>query len=379
MKPFVCLAGGISTFGITNYIKEFAEILSIDSYAFNQSIFNDLKGRMISADKLVIIDHHEPWNSKDHYEEIIEKRNLDKKITKIIFDRSFEGGSSVHSIKSKLKYYSSLGIKEKDVLFFLNRSCNLTDNEFNTFRVDEFAVSSFINCFQNGHPVSSLQVEHRPNKINLLMGKISKHPRPIILDSFHRHNLFKNTLTGLLTTLEDLERFNNNPKLKLYLKKNAGPADNVFQQRLEDSTVSSTGWSGNCYVYNNTSLSYVVETWMDDTMFLTEKTYRAIVNRHPFVLAGPVKSLEYLHSLGFKTFHEFIDESYDSIMDWGDNGIAEKIEKTVVESERFLKVIPKNYKKIEEIVDFNLERFKEYAFQEYSVAKKRIADFLNVA
>jgi len=45
--------------------------------------------------------------------------------------------------------------------------------------------------------------------------------------------------------------------------------------------------------------------------YLSEKIWKAIGHSHPFILIGPAKSLEYLHNMGYKSFHPFIDESYD--------------------------------------------------------------------
>lgn len=53
----------------------------------------------------------------------------------------------------------------------------------------------------------------------------------------------------------------------------------------------------------------------EDRIHLTEKAFRPIVCCRPFILASTPNSLEYLRSYGFKTFHEFWDESYDSIQD----------------------------------------------------------------
>jgi hypothetical protein len=63
------------------------------------------------------------------------------------------------------------------------------------------------------------------------------------------------------------------------------------------------------------SLLYVItETlYSQDTLHLTEKTFKPIVMQMPFVLVGPKGSLEYLRSYGFKTFNEFWDESYDTL------------------------------------------------------------------
>lgn len=48
---------------------------------------------------------------------------------------------------------------------------------------------------------------------------------------------------------------------------------------------------------------------------LTEKIFKPIVLRMPFILVGCAHNLEYLRSYGFKTFSEFWDESYDAIED----------------------------------------------------------------
>lgn len=47
------------------------------------------------------------------------------------------------------------------------------------------------------------------------------------------------------------------------------------------------------------------------TGYLSEKIWKPIGHCQPFILAGPAKSLEYIQSMGYKTFHPYIDESYD--------------------------------------------------------------------
>jgi hypothetical protein len=63
-------------------------------------------------------------------------------------------------------------------------------------------------------------------------------------------------------------------------------------------------------------LFVVTETcyWQPKT-HLTEKIFKPIVLKMPFLLVGCAHNLEYLRSYGFKTFSDFWDESYDSIED----------------------------------------------------------------
>jgi hypothetical protein len=68
--------------------------------------------------------------------------------------------------------------------------------------------------------------------------------------------------------------------------------------------------------YQSSLISVVTETNFEDPdIFNTEKIFKPIVHRHPFILVGPYKTLEKLREFGYKTFSEFWDESYDSIED----------------------------------------------------------------
>ena len=65
-------------------------------------------------------------------------------------------------------------------------------------------------------------------------------------------------------------------------------------------------------VYDSTLISVVTEsTFIDDPIYHSEKTWKPIANKHPFIIAGPPGSLESLKSLGYKTFSDFWDEGYD--------------------------------------------------------------------
>jgi len=56
----------------------------------------------------------------------------------------------------------------------------------------------------------------------------------------------------------------------------------------------------------------VTETiYFQPKLHLTEKIFKPIVAKRPFILAGAVGNLAYLKRYGFKTFDRWIDESYD--------------------------------------------------------------------
>jgi hypothetical protein len=66
--------------------------------------------------------------------------------------------------------------------------------------------------------------------------------------------------------------------------------------------------------YQNSLVSLITETNFDNPeVTLTEKSYKPIKEKHPFIIAGVNGALKGLHRAGFKTFSEFWDESYDDI------------------------------------------------------------------
>jgi hypothetical protein len=64
-------------------------------------------------------------------------------------------------------------------------------------------------------------------------------------------------------------------------------------------------------IYQNSWYSIVAETNPNWSNFLTEKTAKPLFEKKLFVLFGSQGLLKRLHSQGYKTFHDVIDESYD--------------------------------------------------------------------
>lgn len=63
--------------------------------------------------------------------------------------------------------------------------------------------------------------------------------------------------------------------------------------------------------YERTYFSLVTETGMDHYLRMTEKTFKPFANYHPFLIVGCHGTLEYLRKIGYETFPEMFDESYD--------------------------------------------------------------------
>lgn len=64
--------------------------------------------------------------------------------------------------------------------------------------------------------------------------------------------------------------------------------------------------------YTKVLIDIVAETFTSgNTFFPTEKTFRPILMKKPFIVMGPINYLIYLRQMGFKTFFEYWDEEYD--------------------------------------------------------------------
>jgi hypothetical protein len=96
------------------------------------------------------------------------------------------------------------------------------------------------------------------------------------------------------------------------------------RQLPEDGDISN--WSAQRYMnpmwYNKCYMSMVVETAITPysnrtPTFITEKTFKPLAFRHPFLVYGNSGTLRKLHDWGFVTFDNLWDESYDRINNWG--------------------------------------------------------------
>lgn len=68
--------------------------------------------------------------------------------------------------------------------------------------------------------------------------------------------------------------------------------------------------------YQNSLVSIVTETNFDALeVTLTEKSFKPSKEKHPFIIVGAAGTLKAIRDMGYKTFGEFWDESYDTCLD----------------------------------------------------------------
>ena len=105
-----------------------------------------------------------------------------------------------------------------------------------------------------------------------------------------------------------------------------------------------------------------------DKLHLTEKIFKPITTRRPFILAGAPGNLEYLKSYGFKTFDRWIDESYDTEIDH-DKRIIKIVDQLEQMSKLSNNQLLEMHREMQPILQYNYEHF-------YNDFKKIIVDEL---
>ena len=112
------------------------------------------------------------------------------------------------------------------------------------------------------------------------------------------------------------------------------------------------------FYYSNSLLSLVSETnffpEFETGRFLSEKTWKPVAYKHPFIMVGVPRTMELLRELGYKTFHPYIDETYDT-----ENDPIRRLRLIVEEVKRIV-----NFNKVE-MLDFmnNLRPIVEHNYK----------------
>lgn len=109
--------------------------------------------------------------------------------------------------------------------------------------------------------------------------------------------------------------------------------------------------------YNDSLIHIATETEFFTTIIhVSEKTFKPIMFRQPFIFLGPPHILKFLKTAGYKTFAEFWDEAYDDIEDHHQRMITilsliEKLASMTAEEKIELSC------KVKDIVEYNFNQF----------------------
>lgn len=124
--------------------------------------------------------------------------------------------------------------------------------------------------------------------------------------------------------------------------------------------------------YNSHAIDIVVETVFDyPNVYLTEKTLRPILLKTPFIIFGCSGILKHLQSFGIKTFSNFWNEDYDTIVDPRDRFLAlTDLTKEICKLE--VEQLKKMYIEMEPILEHNRNIVLEYTSNIIKPLNKKI-------
>ena len=176
-----------------------------------------------------------------------------------------------------------------------------------------------------------LETHKKEYKFICLNGTITSWRLLVTYEIFNR-NLKKKSMMSMVNKCNDsLENMNSqweylvdrklNKNELNYLKKLPILFDKTSKQLNKEIGTINPMLVDEDYILNLKKSYFSLVTESDISPFfknnpykITEKTYKAI-SFHPFIIVGGCGILKYLRSLGFKTFPEMFDESYDDIED----------------------------------------------------------------
>jgi hypothetical protein len=136
--------------------------------------------------------------------------------------------------------------------------------------------------------------------------------------------------------------------------------DNIYVT-LQPNSYHYNGFPIDFSLYSATKCSLISETYFNDKLkskFITEKTWRTISNKHPFVLIGQKEMYDYLESLGIDTFQYAVKHTKDSLIGDDKTIIAKCMENIIYmlhhpESEKLAASTKNNYEAYKHLVARN--------------------------
>lgn len=315
---------------------------------FFKIVMSDLK---ISSDKCVMIHPHVIPEQSGYLEEII-KYVVDQLNTKgwdckIIFFHSSEGLYMSHIlfydkiVKHFMKEYSfpicnfmyvTGAARSSDALRIYHKLCT----EFNLTPINLAHFSQFENyCIEDSSLLYQRKIlkkfvclngRGRPHRLAVISEIIKRNLRDKCFLSFalkdHEIPLDYHSLSLFFSEEQTAEMQHHLDKLEtlpmnLTLEEDDGNmhVPNINDIEMHKSSLFSLV---NETIFFNDSKYYMDENCRTDMMcypapFFTEKTWKCINLKHPFILCTVPNALKALKELGYKTFHPYINESYDNI------------------------------------------------------------------
>lgn len=213
-----------------------------------------------------------------------------------------------------IDYANSIGV---DVKIILGMSY---DNKLNCKVIKfNFNLHTVWNSYKDA---DLLPYNYKTNKFLFLGGVPDRLNRIGLLYELYKQDLLKHAEWSFFApwTKEQEETskkyFSNQEDYVSFINYAERSIDSVYNNSKKYGTgdlLCATEWTHSSSwidpeIFSKTSLSIISEGHPAEernSKFLTEKTYRAFVQGHPFLFAGNISMFKYIKELGFKTFENY--------------------------------------------------------------------------
>lgn len=309
-----------SCYSIENLLEEYSLKLNGNEYRYNLLDIIDtsvLEGIKQGYVKLLIniihdpVEHPEFLNRLENY---LMNHGIAAENVVII------GGNRYNDYYTK---YPNGKLKFTNGYLLINQIKDKAD-EFNNLMVGSLGYKSAIVTEQDLDPARI-----RPKKFICLNRNLHRAHRWVMAYFAIKHNLIENSIFSFIVRHgADAQRIKNT--ISHFLGPGdyddiAGRIDQLVPLEIDTNAISNkNGFSLNNNkkdFYINSYINLVTETSFEHgdshSPFISEKTLvNPILNLQPFICMGNSFTLKTLIEFGFKTFHPYIDESYDSCIDF---------------------------------------------------------------
>jgi len=309
------------------------------------------------------------------------KSNIKDNKTKFYFDNGYEG----HIISSIVGIHEVIKILNIDAsnCYFITAALDcppiydeycLDNNIVN--KINLIMLNTWERHIRYNSPMELLanhQFTIEPKKKNFLcFNRIFRLQRLALLGLFYEKNLVHNsfysyfpnvTYGGTINPdLNVLRPYLSDQTVNLIIRE-YNKHLTEFPLLLNNPDASPTNYiiESDLDYYKNSYFSLVTETFFfkritsgfdEFSIFFSEKIFKPIICKHPFILMCRPNSLKYLRKMGYKTFHPYINESYDEIQN-----DEERLLAIVYEVERLCKQSETQWiewlTNVKDIVEFN--------------------------
>lgn len=316
----------------------FCTVSNLDwHYGFNNPIFEllddehivwnfSIQGEMQSW----IIDEH------SHYFDEVFSKVKDKPNVRLVFSNFHEGANQNHFITKLIQLKTKHGLQSNQIVVVSNNKYAETFNKHISiiykpylfgFLVDHYKDIKDNDIEHNGSVIGLLKpkeyLETIKNKFFLSYNKnTTKSFRVQLILWLIKNGIIDDTYVSILIKNENFNREqlrSTEPELYdliAYYNKFDRMGFNILDwnyPEVKNDVFSNLKYTTKSH-YADTLFNIISETSFEtDSTNLTEKSFKAFANSHPFLIIGDVGSNELVRSFGFELYDGLVDYSFDSI------------------------------------------------------------------